>query len=110
MKVTRFVSFPVLLAFALICGFVLAQSPHAAPLSVERDDPPASPNAAGVFVPGEVLQYKVSYLSIRLGTIIMKIDSLVVENGRRAWIAHAYIDSRNGITVRQSPYDFSVRY
>jgi hypothetical protein len=109
MFIKRFYLFPFLFFIALVCSVITSQSPHAAPLPDSNTDPAASDKR--IFQTGEVLQYKVTYLSIRLGTIVMKVDSMLTENGRPGWMAHAYIDSRNGIpfvslhTVFQSDID-----
>src|SRR5579883_1073830 len=55
------------------------------------------PDSPGVFQAGEEIEYDVTFLSIRLGRIIMKIDSMTVDNGRNVWVTHAFIDSREGI-------------
>lgn len=55
------------------------------------------PDNPGVFQAGEEIEYDVTFLSIRLGRIIMKVDSMEVVDGKNVWLAHAYIDSREGI-------------
>jgi hypothetical protein len=78
----------------ILCTFLFTGTEHtsASPLPAL-----SIPDSAGVFKLGEELEYDVTFLSFRLGRIIIKMDSMVVEDGHNVWIPHIYVDSRSGI-------------
>ncbi|HZV13016.1 MAG TPA: DUF3108 domain-containing protein, partial [Candidatus Kapabacteria bacterium] len=84
----------VLLVLSAFYFFVNAKAEPFAPA-----DPVSASisDTSSVFKLGEELEYDVTFLSFRLGKIIIKMDSMVVENGHNVWIPHIYVDSREGI-------------
>jgi hypothetical protein len=73
-------------------------------------------SGGAMFQVGEELEYDVTFLSLSLGRIRVRVDSLVTRNGRPAWCAHCDIDSRAGIpfvslhTVYRSQIDEGQGY
>jgi hypothetical protein len=86
----------------LICGgasLVLCVFYFLSSVKAETVSPVALriPDSSGVFELGEELEYDVTFLSLRLGSLVFKIDSVDAENGHAVWIAHIDINSREGI-------------
>lgn len=81
-------------ALVVLCAFYFFMNANAEPATPVDA---GAVDTAGVFKLGEELEYDVTFLSFRLGKIIIKMDSMVVENGHNIWIPHIYVDSRQGI-------------
>ena len=91
---------PLLLRTAIIGASLATCIAVAVKGSSAHETPPlpeASPGDRVVFEPGEELDYSVSYLSIRLGTVRIRTDKSETRDGRPVWHAFCYADSRDGI-------------
>jgi len=65
--------------------------------SVDAQGAQTADSAASFFQAGEKLEYKVTFLSFTLGTLILTADSIVNEDGSNVLMTHIRLDSRPGI-------------
>lgn len=83
-------------AFSMMTATVILTAHH----SPAVEAPSVQPNPSSemvVYQPGEELEYAVSFFTFRLGTVRIKTDNVSQHDGRPAWRAFCYADSREGI-------------
>ena len=78
-----------------LAAFVLTALPcHS---GVSARETPEWHDSSSVFVIGEQLEYKVTFLHFTLGTIVITTDSTAVVDGSHVWFVHCTMDSRPGL-------------
>lgn len=80
----------------VVCGIFILLLSQRKP-AVATPLPADSRSDMIAFQPGEELEYEVTFLSLRLGTVRIKTDAQSTRDGRTVWHAFCYADSRSGI-------------